>query len=57
MRRGLRFVAIGVPVLMSLAVNIVLARPSKMTANIETNMNETQAPVPTTSDIVRLFVR
>ena len=31
MRRGLRFVAIGVPVLMSLAVNIVLARPSKMT--------------------------
>ncbi|MGB8579073.1 MAG: hypothetical protein WCD56_21315 [Pseudolabrys sp.] len=35
MRRGLRFLAVSVPILISLAINIVLAALSKKAANIE----------------------
>ena len=53
MRRGLRFLAVSVPILLSLAVNIVLAAPGKMTANIETKTSQTHNLVPPQSDIVR----
>jgi hypothetical protein len=40
MRRGLRFLAVSVPILISLAINIVLAAPSKKAANIETRLSQ-----------------
>ena len=36
MRRALRFLAVSVPILISLAINIVLAAPGKKSANLET---------------------
>ena len=54
MCRGLRFLAVSVPILISLAINIVLAAPGKKAANLETRASRiydlaTQAE--------RLFVR
>ena len=40
MRRGLRFLAVSVPILISLAINIVLAAPTKKAANIETRLSQ-----------------
>ena len=57
MRRGLSYLAVSVPILVSLAVSIVLAAPVKMTANVETTTSQTHALAPTQSDIVRLFIR
>ena len=57
MRRGLRFLAVSVPILISLAINIVLAAPGKMTANIETKTSQTHNLAAPQSDIVRLFIR
>ena len=56
MRRGLRFLAVSVPILLSLAVNIVLAAP-RMTTKIETTTSQTDNLAPLQSDIVRLFSR
>ena len=42
MRRGLRFLAVSVPILICLAINIVLAAPSKKAANIETRPSQTR---------------
>ena len=56
MRRGLRFLAVGVPILLSLAVS-VLAAPGSMTANINTTTSQTPDLAPIQSDIVRLFIR
>ena len=36
MRRGLRFLAVSVPILIRLAINIVVAAPGKKAANLET---------------------
>jgi hypothetical protein len=55
MRRGLRFLAVSVPILVSFAVSVVLAAPGKMTANIKTTTSQTHDLAPTQSDIVRLF--
>ena len=55
MRIGLRFLAIGVPILLSLAANVVLAAPGKMTTKIELPASKTYSLVPPQSDIVRLF--
>lgn len=55
MRRGLRFLAVSVPILISFAVSVVLAAPGKMTANIKTTTSQTHDLAPTQSDIVRLF--
>jgi hypothetical protein len=57
MRRGLRFLAVSVPILVSFAVSAVRAAPGKMTANIETTTSQTHDLAPTQSDIVRLFIR
>lgn len=57
MRRGLRFLAVCVPILISLAVNVVLAAPGKMAANIKTTTSQIHDLVPTQADIVRLFIR
>jgi hypothetical protein len=57
MRRGLRFLAVSVPILISLAVNIVLAAPGKRAANIEPTTSQIHDLVPTQADTVRLFVR
>jgi hypothetical protein len=56
MRRGLRFLAVSVPILISLAINIVLATPSKKAANIETRPSQIHDLAATQADIVRLFV-
>jgi hypothetical protein len=56
MRRALRFLAVSVPILISLAINIVLAAPGKNAANLETRMSRIN-DLPTQADIVRLFVR
>lgn len=56
MRRGLRFLAVSVPILISLAINIVLAAPSKKAANIETRPSQIHELAATQADIVRLFV-
>jgi hypothetical protein len=56
MRRGVRFLAVGVPILLSVAVNIVLAAP-RMTTKIETTTSQTDNLAPLQSDIVRLFSR
>jgi hypothetical protein len=56
MRRGLRFLAVGVPILLSLAVS-VLAAPGSMTANINTTTSQTLDLAPIQSDIVRPFIR
>jgi hypothetical protein len=56
MRRGLRFLAVSVPILISLAINIVLAAPSKKAANIETRLSQIHDLAATEADIVRLFV-
>jgi hypothetical protein len=56
MRRALRFLAVGVPILLSLAVS-VLAAPGSMTANINTTTSQTLDLAPIQSDIVRLFIR
>ena len=55
MRRGLRFLVVSVPILVSFAVSVVLAAPGKMTANIKTTTSQTHDLAPTQSDIVRLF--
>jgi hypothetical protein len=55
MRRGLRFLAVAIPILLSLAVS-VLAAPSRMTANIDTT-SRTHDLAPIQSDFVRLFIR
>jgi hypothetical protein len=57
MRGGLRFLAVSVPILLSVAVNIVLAAPGKMTTNIEPTTSQTDNLVPLQPDIVRLFIR
>jgi hypothetical protein len=57
MHRGLRFLAVSVPILVSFAVSVVLAAPAKMTANIEPTTSQTHDLAPTQSDIVRLFIR
>jgi hypothetical protein len=58
MRRGLRFLAISVPILLSLAVNIVLAGPGKTTTTkIETMTSQTDNLAPLQSDIARIFTR
>jgi hypothetical protein len=57
MRRGLRFLAVGAPIMLGLAVNIVLAAPSKMTTKIETTTSQTHNLALPQSDIVRLFTR
>ena len=56
MRRGLRFLAVSVPILISLAINIVLAAPGKKAANLETRTSRIN-DLATQADIVRLFVR
>jgi hypothetical protein len=56
MRRGLRFLAVSVPILISLAINIVLAAPSRKAANIETRPSQIHGLASTQADIVRLFV-
>ena len=56
MRRGLRFLAVGVLILLSLAVN-VLAAPRRMAANIDTTTTQTHDLAPKQADIVRLFTR
>jgi hypothetical protein len=55
-RRGLRFLAVSVPILISLAINIVLAEPGKKAANLETRTSRIN-DLATQADIVRLFVR
>jgi hypothetical protein len=57
MRRGLRFLAVSVPNLLSLAVYIVLAAPAKVTTKIETPTSRTNNLAPLQSDIARLFTR
>jgi hypothetical protein len=56
MRRALRFLAVSVPILISLAINIVLAAPGKKSANLETRTSRINDQA-TQGDIVRLFVR
>ena len=56
MRRVLRFLAVSVPILISLAINIVLAAPSKKAANIEPRTSQIHDLAATQADIVRLFV-
>lgn len=53
MRRGLRFLAVSVPILISLAINIVLAAPSKKAANIETRPSQIHDLAATLYDRVR----
>ncbi len=57
MRRGLRYLAVSVPILLTLAVSIVFAAPGKITANIETTTSQIHNLAPPQSDIVRLFIR
>jgi hypothetical protein len=57
MRRGLRFLAVSVPILLSLAVNIVFAARAKVTTKIETPTSRTNNLAPLQSDIARLFTR
>jgi hypothetical protein len=57
MRRALRFLAVSVPILISLTINIVLAAPGKMAANIKTTTSQIHDLAPTQADIVRLFIR
>jgi hypothetical protein len=57
MRRGLRFLAVSVPILISLAINIILAAPSKKAANIEPTTSQIHDLTPTQAHIVRLFGR
>jgi hypothetical protein len=57
MLRGLRILAVSVPILISLAINIVLAAPGKKAANIEPKMGWIHDLTPTQADIARLFVR
>ena len=56
MRRGLRFLAVGALILLSLAVS-VLAAPGRMAANIDTTTSQTYDRAPIQADIVRLFTR
>jgi hypothetical protein len=56
MRRGLRFLAVGVLILLSLAIS-VLAAPGRMAANIDTTTSQTHDLAPIQTDIVRLFTR
>jgi hypothetical protein len=56
MLRGLRVLAVSVPILVSLAVSIVLA--AQMTTNIKPTMtSQTRDLAPIQSDIVRVFAR
>jgi len=56
MRRGLRLLAVSVPILISLAINIVVAAPGKKAPNLETRTSRIY-DLATQADIVRLFVR
>ncbi len=56
MRRGLRFLAVGVLILLSLAVS-VLGAPGRMAANIDTTTSQAHDLAPIQTDIVRLFTR
>jgi hypothetical protein len=56
MRRALRFLAVSAPILISLAINIVLAEPGKKAANLETRTSRIN-DLAIQADIVRLFVR
>jgi hypothetical protein len=55
MRRALRFLAVSVPILISLAINIVLAAPGKKAADIEARTSRIYDLAPTQADIVRAF--
>ena len=56
MRRALRFLAVSIPMLISLAIKIALAEPGKKVANLETRTSRIN-DLTTQADIVRLFVR